>query len=72
MSEKKPLPLVTMPKRDVCPVCGHASYSSTGIHPQCALSQADAKRRAKLIAAKKQLASEEQTEQIAPEKNVSR
>jgi hypothetical protein len=46
MSEKKPLPLIKMPKRKECPVCGHASYSATGIHPQCALSQADAQRRA--------------------------
>jgi hypothetical protein len=41
MSEKKPLPLTTWPKPKTCPVCGHPSYSSTGIHPQCAMLQSE-------------------------------
>ncbi|MCH8830416.1 MAG: hypothetical protein IID45_12645 [Planctomycetes bacterium] len=27
-----------------CPVCGEISYSLAGVHPQCAVRQADAKR----------------------------
>lgn len=25
----------------LCPVCGHTSYSRSGVHPQCSLLQAD-------------------------------
>jgi hypothetical protein len=53
MSEKKPVPIITSPKGKTCPVCGESSYSSTGIHPQCAVSQADAPRRERLAAEKK-------------------
>lgn len=38
---KKPTPLYNSVVRAPCPVCGHASYSSTGIHPQCAMQAAD-------------------------------
>lgn len=41
MSEKKPSPLIIWPKPKICPVCGHASYSASGLHPQCAMSLAD-------------------------------
>ena len=44
MNQKKPDPMYSLPHRKVCPVCGQVSYSSAGIHPQCAESQADAKR----------------------------
>jgi predicted RNA-binding Zn-ribbon protein involved in translation (DUF1610 family) len=37
----------------VCPVCGLTSYSRGGIHPQCALTQADAPRVKRLKVAKK-------------------
>jgi hypothetical protein len=40
------------PKGKQCPVCGKTSYSAVGIHPQCAVQQADAPRR-KLLAAEK-------------------
>jgi len=53
MSEKKPLPLATPPKRKICPVCGKSSYSSTGIHPQCSMSQAYKLRREHLAAERK-------------------
>lgn len=56
MSEKKPIPLDSSPKRKICPVCGQSSYSSTGIHPQCAMTQADAPRRERLAAKRKALA----------------
>jgi hypothetical protein len=32
--------------RAICPVCGKASYSRTGTHPQCAVAHADAISRA--------------------------
>lgn len=45
MSSKKPQPLITPEKPDrSCPVCGEISYSRAGIHPQCSVRQADAKR----------------------------
>ena len=44
MSSKKPQPLISRTKRERCPVCGEISYSLTGVHPQCAMRQADAKR----------------------------
>lgn len=41
VNSKKPLPLIVRPKHDPCPVCGEISYSITGVHPQCAMRQAD-------------------------------
>src|SRR5437762_13685930 len=38
---KKPQPLYDCAIRPLCPVCGHVSYSSAGIHPQCAMRAAD-------------------------------
>ncbi|MBX9790108.1 MAG: hypothetical protein K2Y37_14420 [Pirellulales bacterium] len=41
MSNSKPEALIApTPPRPCCPVCGKATYSSTGIHPQCAASRA--------------------------------
>lgn len=55
MQNKKPLPpvMVEAKPRRVCSVCGTASYSSTGIHPQCAEEQADAARVERLKSDKK-------------------
>lgn len=53
MSEKKPTPLVSQPNGTVCPVCGNRSYSQEGIHPQCAVRQADAVRTEALKIARK-------------------
>lgn len=44
MSAKKPQPLISRKTHDRCPVCGEISYSLAGVHPQCAMRQADAKR----------------------------
>ena len=44
MQHKKPVPLVARSRRPACPVCGQTSYSLAGIHPQCAVKQADDKR----------------------------
>ena len=46
MSEKKPVVLRTTLAPSLCPVCGKASYSMNGTHPQCSVAQADAISRA--------------------------
>lgn len=43
MSSEKSV-LVVPPIRNLCPVCGKPSYSLGGIHPQCAIEQADKPR----------------------------
>ena len=58
MSEKKPTPLISQPSGKVCPVCGKRTYSLGGIHPQCAVLQADAARADKIKAERKRQASE--------------
>jgi len=46
MHQKKPEPLFQdPPAQKFCPVCGEVSYSKAGIHPQCAVTQADSLRR---------------------------
>jgi hypothetical protein len=42
MSRKKPSPAIAKVGTRTCPVCGKRAYSSSGIHPQCAVQQADA------------------------------
>jgi RNA polymerase subunit RPABC4/transcription elongation factor Spt4 len=44
----KPQPLFILPQRKLCPVCGATSYSASGIHPQCAMQQADSRRMQKV------------------------
>src|SRR3990172_6940198 len=44
MSPKKPIPLNPSPSRKHCPVCGEVAYSHAGVHPQCAVHQADTRR----------------------------
>lgn len=53
VSEKKPTPVIAQRNSKECPVCGQRSYSLGGIHPQCAMAQADAPRKLQLIAKKK-------------------
>lgn len=48
MSVKKPEPIYFPPKQRLCPVCGKASYSQSGEHPQCALVRADDVTRARI------------------------
>ena len=57
MSEKKPTPIVKR-RGKPCPFCGQQSYSSEGIHPQCAMNQADAPRKLRLAAEKKAKAND--------------
>jgi hypothetical protein len=44
----RPAPLYPTPQRAICPVCGHTSYSSTGVHPQCSMHKADQERMQRL------------------------
>jgi hypothetical protein len=43
MQSSKPPPLFAagLPVRRICPVCGGIAYSIAGMHPQCAMQQAD-------------------------------
>lgn len=56
LNNKKPGPLVKPAPRTQCPICRQTTYSAGGIHPQCAMVQADAPRQKILHAAKKELA----------------
>jgi len=48
VSEKKPELIYFPAIRNLCPVCGKASYSRSGEHPQCSQARADAAFKAKL------------------------
>ncbi len=45
---RKPQPLYSSGNRKCCPICGEVSYSAAGIHPQCAMQQADSERMDKI------------------------
>ena len=49
MAEHKPQPLYHLRNQKHCPICGEVSYSAAGIHPQCAMAQADAQADAQRI-----------------------
>ncbi len=53
MSIIKPEAILPQPVANLCPICGKASYSRGGIHPQCAIQQADEPRMVRLRAEKK-------------------
>jgi hypothetical protein len=44
----KPEPLYAAVQRPRCPVCGEATYSRSGIHPQCAQERGDALQKKRL------------------------
>jgi hypothetical protein len=70
MNTRKPEPLIAEPRRGrTCPVCGKQSYSLEGIHPQCAMQQADAPRQ-RLLAEEKRKArlAAEKAGDVAPRK----
>ncbi len=50
MSSEKSVVILPPPAKPVCPICGKASYSLGGIHPQCAIQQADEPRLNRLRA----------------------
>jgi hypothetical protein len=52
MSSEKSVLIVAPPPRQLCPICGKASYSLGGIHPQCAMQHADQPRVIRLRAEK--------------------
>ena len=41
MTHKKPDPIIPGKQPNICPVCGKASYSAAGVHPQCSVKKAD-------------------------------
>jgi hypothetical protein len=53
MNIKKPVPLLDVGVHRICPVCGKRAYSMNGIHPQCAVNQADARMKRKFDVKKK-------------------
>lgn len=66
MDSSKPAPLYVAPSLGtVCPVCGKKSYSAGGIHPQCAMQQADAPRQAFLAAQKREKKSAADADKLA-------
>jgi hypothetical protein len=48
MSANKPIPLYYRRPPPLCPVCGLASYSASGVHPQCNSRQLDSARMQRL------------------------
>jgi hypothetical protein len=65
MNTHKPEPLMEAPVLGkICPICGKRSYSAAGIHPQCAVKQADAPRQL-LLAAERKERARVQAEQAA-------
>jgi hypothetical protein len=53
MSIIKPIIVIPGPDRNLCPICGKATYSRGGIHPQCAMEQADQPRVIRLQIARR-------------------
>jgi hypothetical protein len=52
MSSEPAIEIVPPPPKTLCPICGKPTYSAGGIHPQCAMQQADEPRLKRLRAAK--------------------
>jgi predicted RNA-binding Zn-ribbon protein involved in translation (DUF1610 family) len=65
MSILKPVPVIPQPAKMRCPICGETTYSRGGIHPQCAIQQADEPRTVKLRADRKKAAKIEKPRQRA-------
>jgi hypothetical protein len=62
MSSEKSVVVIQSPPRQLCPICGKASYSLGGIHPQCSMLQADEPRLVRLRALR---AAEQKTKKPA-------
>lgn len=65
MTSKKPEPLLTQAPGKFCPICGKRSYSLRGIHPQCAVQQADAPRQAVLAEEKRERVKAEAAQRLS-------
>jgi hypothetical protein len=63
MSIIKPVPIVPELRKNICPICGKASYSRGGIHPQCAVAQADEPRSVRIRLARKKKAEADKARQ---------
>jgi hypothetical protein len=61
MSILKPVPLIPKIAKNLCPICGKDSYSRDGIHPQCAVQQADEPRSLGLKLERKKKAQSEKS-----------
>jgi predicted RNA-binding Zn-ribbon protein involved in translation (DUF1610 family) len=64
MSSEKSVVVIPQAPRQLCPICGKASYSAGGVHPQCAMQKADEPRLIRLKAAR---AAEAKLEKPAPQ-----
>lgn len=60
MSNRTPTPMIAERGKKICPVCGTPSYSAGGVHPQCAVRQADSARQKQQKAKKKPAAKKSQ------------
>lgn len=49
----EPVAIIPQFVRNICPICGKATYSRGGIHPQCAMQKADEPRMIRLRAARR-------------------
>ncbi len=65
MSKEEPVLIAPQRPKILCPVCGAPTYSAGGIHPQCAVHQADDSRMAKLKTQRVEASKEKK-----PAKNV--
>lgn len=65
MNAKRPTPLYESKQRPTCPVCGQATYSRAGIHPQCAQNRADERRMEEVKAKRKAATPQKPT--VAPD-----
>src|SRR5215213_2818251 len=52
MSSEKSAIILPPPPKHLCPVCGKPAYSLGGVHPQCAIQQADEPRLVRLRTAR--------------------
>jgi hypothetical protein len=66
----RPPPLYPSPPRPRCPVCGHVSYSATGVHPQCSLRKADAERMRRLAGRARTIPPPAKTQELSPWQRV--
>ncbi|MFK7737976.1 MAG: hypothetical protein AB8B50_18240 [Pirellulaceae bacterium] len=71
MNEKKPTPLSPASKAKRCPVCKEPTYSAAGIHPQCAVKQADEPRRLELVAERKAQSENKKTDSTSNDADPS-
>jgi hypothetical protein len=69
MSILKPVPNIPKLAKHLCPICGKDSYSRDGIHPQCAVEQADEPRNQQLKLEKKKKAQSHVPRQRSWNKN---